>query len=313
MSNENIKYPLPSYYETIISILTKNDMVALYDESWKYLFKWPISNFTPPHHNIKIWGIEINWERVVRFWPWDDHWFVNRSKIPHFINLLVKRKIQVSTNSTKNSIEEVLNENNNDYSEFTFKNGETDVGTFWYQYRNKAIKILKEAGQYQYWKYRLYFDIWFEDFEKLRDIIIEICSKEKIAIEFKYLDKEKSHISDTNEESTTTHFVANFKDIEDAKKLYNILSQNNSYKKIKGDKKREYDGYRIDEKVTYGNEYREQRAALWQIIKTSHFVNDHTVEYTRLNGKPMRITIAEYYNFKDQFANLQESLKEWEK
>lgn len=313
MSKEIIRPPLNSFYDTIIWLLSKTDKIALYDDNWTYLYKGTISNFPTNLSQRNIWWIEMNGQKLLRFWPGNNHWFTDRKEIPHYLEKLKERKIAIETIKTKKNIDAIMGMQDEDFSDFSVKHGETDIESYWYEFRNVAAKKLKEKWIFEWGNYRLYFDIWFDDFEILKDLIIGISSKEKIAIAFKYLDKKKSHLSDTSDESETTHFVANFKDIGDAKKLYKILSETPEYKELKLDKKREYNGYPVDEICTYANKYREQRAALWQMIKTAHFIDSHTVEYTRLNWKPMKILSTEYDSFITQFKEMEDSIKEWGK
>lgn len=313
MSKEGIHYPLNSFIYTIISLLWEKDVVAIYDSDWKYLFNETIDKLPENISHKNIGWIEINGERIVRFWPGNNHWFTDRKEAPLYLEKLKERKISITAQKTKKNIDVIMGMHDEDFSNFSVKNGETDIESYWYEFRNVAAKKLNEKWMFEVGNYRLYFDIGFNDFETLKNLLIDISSKEKIAIAFKYLDREKSHKTDISDESETTRFVANFKDINDAKKIYKFLSKSPEYKKLKPDKKREYDGYKIDEVCTYANKYREQRAALWQMIETAHFVDDHTVEYTRLNWNPMKILSTEYDGFIAQFKKMEDSIKEWEK
>lgn len=75
-----------------------------------------------------------------------------------------------------------------DFAEFKFKNGETDVGVFWFEYGNVAAKKLEKSGKLEWGKERIYFDIPLDTMEKLRDLIIKLAKIEKIPVAFKYLD-----------------------------------------------------------------------------------------------------------------------------
>lgn len=314
MSKEEIHYPpLNSFYDTIVWLLTENDKMALYDDNWTYIYKGTILNFPTnlPHKNIG-W-IEINDKRIVRFWPGNEHSFTNRKEIPHYLEKLKERKIAIEALKIKKNIDIIMRMWEEDFSDFSVKNWETDVESYWYEFKNVAAKKLKEKWLFEWGSHRLYFDIWFDDFETLKTLMIDISSDEKIAIAFKYLDREKSHQSDISDESETTRFVANFKDISDAKKFYKLLSETPEYKKLKPDRKRKYDGYSVDEKCTYANKYREQRAALWQMIKTARFSDNNNVEYIGVSWKLMKITADQYHAFKKQFSDMEEAIKEWEK
>ncbi len=219
--------------------------------------------------------------------------------------------------SDKESIEEIKNElgvstmkkpetsDLDKFSEFKMKNGETDIGFFWNEYRNKIAKELKDSGQFEWGKERIYFDVSILDCEKLRDLAFKISSENKIPIAFKYIDDEKTF--PVHKDGTETRFVMNFASSEDARKFYSLLSQNPEYNNLQQDRRLDYKGIRIDNLAEYASGFREKRGALERIMNAK-INNDGLYEYLSENGKKMTITEEMFNNFKSQYQKLEESV-----
>lgn len=208
-----------------------------------------------------------------------------------------------------------------EYSKFKVKNGETDTGVWWNEYSNLAAKHLKESGQFEWGKERIYFDIPLSDMEKMRDLVFEASKEGKIPIAFKYLDTNKTNQIDLESNSETTRFVANFSSTEDAKKFYNILKKSEKYQSIKSDRNLDYHGYQLDKIAHYASGYREKRMSLAQIIKTARLNPDGSYTYRGLfqgndgkwyQGKEKNMPKAMLDNFKAQFAAMPNPKDNWE-
>jgi len=201
-----------------------------------------------------------------------------------------------------------------DFEEFKVKNGETDIGVFWYEYGNAAAKKLKESGQLEWGKERIYFDIPLDNMEELRDLAFELAKSEKIPIAFKHLDVQKTHQVDLKPDSETTRFVANFASVEDAKRFYQALQQRDEYKKMKSDRNLDYHGYNIDGVANYASGYREKREPLKRIIETAQQNPDNTYSYYSADGsRQITITEEQYNNFVDQFNAMPDPEETWKK
>lgn len=201
-----------------------------------------------------------------------------------------------------------------DFEEFKVKNGETDIGVFWYEYGNAASKKLKESGKLEWGKERIYFDIPLDNMEELRDLAFELTKNEKIPIAFKHLDIQKTHKIDLKQDSETTRFVANFASVEDAKKFYEALQQREEYKKMKSDRNLDYHGYNIDGVAHYASGYREKREPLKRIIETAQKNPDNTYSYYSADGsRKITITEEQYNNFTDQFNAMPDPEETWMK
>lgn len=201
-----------------------------------------------------------------------------------------------------------------DFEEFKVKKGETDIGVFWYKYGNAAAKKLKESGQLEWGKERIYFDIPLDNMEELRDLAFELAKSEKIPIAFKHLDVQKTHQIDLKPDSETTRFVANFASTEDAKRFYQALQQRDEYKKMKSDRNLDYHGYNIDGVANYASGYREKREPLKRIIETAQKNPDNTYSYYSADGsKQITITEEQYNNFADQFKAMPNPEEAWKK
>jgi hypothetical protein len=201
-----------------------------------------------------------------------------------------------------------------DFADFRVKNGETDIGVFWYEYANAAAKKLKESGQLEWGKERLYFDISLDNMEELRDLAFEIAKSEKIPIAFKHLDVQKTHPIDLKPDSETTRFVANFASMDDAKRFYQALEQREEYKKMTSDRHLDYHGYNLDGVAHYASGYREKREPLKRIIETAQKNVDNTYSYFSADGsKKITITQEEFNNFVNQFNAMPAPEEAWEK
>jgi hypothetical protein len=184
-------------------------------------------------------------------------------------------------------------------------NGETDDGFFWYRYRNAIAKELKDSGQFEWGKERIYFDVSIQDCEKLRNLIFKITSENKIPIDFKYIDDEKTF--PVHKDGDETRFVVNFVSSEDARKFYSFLAESNEYKNLQPDRKLDYNGIRIDNMAEYGSGYREERGALKRIIGAK--LNENGLyEYVSKNGEKMTISEDKFRDFKAQYQKLEESI-----
>lgn len=183
------------------------------------------------------------------------------------------------------------------YSEFREKNGESNGGFFWYEYRNGKAKELKESGEFEWGKERLYFDVKEEDFKKLRDLMFRIAGEQKIALGFKYLDLKQTLPS--NIDGQETRFVANFANTQDAQNFYRALRDSEEYKNLIPDRSVDYKGVRVDSLAEYAGGFREGRGALERIMQGS-LVGDMW-EYKSESGKTIRISPQEYEAFKMRF------------
>lgn len=208
-----------------------------------------------------------------------------------------------------------------DFEEFKVKNGETDIGVFWYEYGNAAAKKLKESGQLEWGKERIYFDIPLDNMEELRDLAFDLAKSEKIPIAFKHLDVQKTNQVDLKPDSETTRFVANFASTKDAKRFYQTLQQRDEYKKMKSDRNLDYHGHNIDGVANYASGYRETRSALKDKIESAKLNSDGTYSYTAMvedydgKKKPVQKTMTKEMLdlFKKQYSQLPDSEELWEK
>lgn len=201
-----------------------------------------------------------------------------------------------------------------DFEEFRVKNGETDIGVFWYEYGNAAAKKLKESGKLEWGKERIYFDIPLDNMEELRDLAFDLARSEKIPIAFKHLDVQKTHQVDLKPDSETTRFVANFASIEDAKRFYQALQQRDEYKKMKSDRNLDYHGYNIDGVAHYASGYREKREPLKRIIETAQQNPDNTYSYYSVDGsRQITITEEQYKEFEKQLKAMPDPEEAWKK
>ncbi len=206
-------------------------------------------------------------------------------------------------------------ETGDSFADFSMANGETDTGCFWYQYRNQEAKKMKESGKFEWGKERIYFDVSFEDMEKLRDVVIRVAGEQKIAIAFKYLDIQKTF--DSQKDGSETRFVVNFASIDDAKIFFSVLKKNREYQEIRSDQKTDYKGIRIDDKAEYASGFREKREAIERLVHNAR-LNESSGKYEYSSGQGKLITIEkeDYNRFVSEYSASEEALdilrKQWE-
>ena len=211
---------------------------------------------------------------------------------------------------------EAIVPNKDKYSLFTSKKFETRKGMFWDYYENTISRQLKNNGNFKWAEQRLYLEIPLNELKNVKEIIVDICSKEKIPIQFKFVD-----ISRTDKEILKDHtrFVLNFKNIEDTKEFYNFLSQNILYKKIIPDRVHDYHGYRLDNKTTYASGYVEYRkddlGSLdeWKKKFTKNSDGSYSSKIPNVEtGKPTILSAEEYQNIVNGKDPSLVSQKKWE-
>ncbi len=191
------------------------------------------------------------------------------------------------------------------FSEFRMKNGETDQGFFWNEYRNTIAKELKNSGKFEWGKERIYFDVSIEDCEKLRDLVFKIASEQKIPIAFKYIDNEKTF--PIHKDGGETRFVMNFASSDDARRFYLSLSLSQEYKNLKQDRQLDYKGIRIDNIAEYASGFREKRGALERIVNAK-LNEDGLHEYLSESGRKMILNENDFDLFKSQYQKLEEDI-----
>lgn len=211
----------------------------------------------------------------------------------------IKKELGVSKMEMTNNIDQ------DKFSEFRMKNGETDQGFFWNEYRNTIAKELKNSGQFEWGKERIYFDVSIQDCEKLKNLAFKIASEQKIPIAFKYIDDEKTF--PVHKDGNETRFVMNFVSSDDARKFYSFLSRSQEYTNLQNDRHLDYKGVRIDNLAEYASDFREKRSALERIISAKQNENG-LYEYLSETGKKMTISQNEFNDFKAQYQQLEESI-----
>lgn len=211
----------------------------------------------------------------------------------------IKKELGISKMENPNSVEQ------DKFSEFRMKNGETDQGFFWNEYRNAIAKELKNSGKFEWGKERIYFDVSIQDCEKLRNLAFKIASEQKIPIAFKYIDDEKTF--QIHKDGNETRFVMNFVSSDDARKFYSFLSQSEEYKNLQNDRHLDYKGIRIDNLAEYASGFREKRGALERIMNAK-LNEDGRYEYLSESGKKMTLNEDDFNVFKLQYQQLEESI-----
>jgi hypothetical protein len=210
-----------------------------------------------------------------------------------------------------NALQPEVNETD-PYASFRLKNGETDVGAWWYEYRNQIAKEMKDAGAFEWGKERIYFDIPLSDMVRMKDLVMKIAKEEKLPIAFKHLDQEKTF--DSVKDGTETRFVANFASADDVLRFYSAIRKRPEYQSFQSDRNMSYGGYRADGIAEYSNGYRESRDALSRIM--SGAFNEQGEWEWEGSGRRMKIPKENYELFKKQFEALNEKLasvqKQWE-
>ncbi len=195
------------------------------------------------------------------------------------------------------------------YGEFAEKHGETDIGMWWFQYKNQPAEELARQGKFEWGKERLYFDVSIDDCERLRDLVMEIAKQEKIPLSFKYIDAKKTfpvHI-----DGSETRFVVNFAIEDDARSFYHALASCPEYQFVT-ERTQSYGGYRVDASAEYANGYREQRGALARIVEGGQMVGGQMWEWTTEGGETRRIPEKEYLVFQKQYELLNKKIAESE-
>jgi len=199
-------------------------------------------------------------------------------------------------------------EDNNKYSSFKVKVGETAPGLTWNEYGNKAAKELKEAGKFQWGKERIYFELPLDSLKAMRDLCMKVAGENNIAIAFKHMDIEKTSPSNYDE----TRFVTNFASVEDAKRFYTAIAQDAAYAQFAPDRSRDYHGHQLDPIANYANGYREQRGSLEAVVDTASRNPDGTYTYTGTNGKQYTIPESSYQLFSQQLSQMPYAKTVWE-
>jgi len=196
-----------------------------------------------------------------------------------------------------------------EFEEFKVKHGTTAGGEFtWNEYRNKIAKQMKESGTFEWGKERIYFDIAPEQFEQLRDLLIQIAGKEKIPVGFKYLDMEETkRTSPLSIDGKETWFVANFATREDAKKCYDALTQTTEYTTFQPGRSMDYKGIRLDQIAEYASGFREARGSLEQMMKAIPIAGG-LYEYTTGEGRIIRLKAEDFANMKQQAEVLKRNI-----
>lgn len=211
----------------------------------------------------------------------------------------IKKELGISKMENPNNVEQ------DKFSEFRMKNGETDQGFFWNEYRNTVAKELKNSGQFEWGKERIYFDVSIQDCKKLRNLAFKIASEQKIPIAFKYIDDEKTF--PIHKDGSETRFVMNFVSSDDARNFYSFLSQSEEYKNLQNDRRLDYKGIRIDNLAEYASGFREKRGALERIMN-ARLNEDGRYEYLSESGKKMVLNEDEFNIFKIQYKQLEDTI-----
>ncbi len=184
----------------------------------------------------------------------------------------------------------VLKSQKGDWSMKHGKTMGTDVGDFWwYEFENNSWKVAKQKGQAKWGEYRIYFDISSVDASKLSPVFQQISSSLNIPLAYKFLDTQKTHQSLRGD--TNTKFVANFRNVADAKNFYQSLSKNQDYMNIQVDSPSSYQGLRLDNKAEFSGGFSEKRTAE-QNLASGKLVGNSWV-YKNKAGKERRLDYSE--------------------
>lgn len=196
------------------------------------------------------------------------------------------------------------------FGEFQRGNGETNGDFWWFQSVNQEAEKMKTEGKFKWGDHRIYFDVPHTDMVQLARLTEEVAANEKIPIGFKYLDLDKT--AKANIDGTETRFVANFANVDDARRFYEALSRRQEYQDIQPDRSLDYLGYKIDDKATYANGFREKRAPLKNIVENAKKNPDGTYGYLGVDsGKKITISAEQYVQFVDQFKKLPDPMSVW--
>jgi len=196
------------------------------------------------------------------------------------------------------------------YNKFSVANGETDTGVFWYQYRNAKAKELKESGQLEWGKERIYFDIKMQDMERLRDLAMRVAGENEIAIAFKHLDDAKT--LPVQKDGKETRFVVNFASEDDAKKFLLAMKNSNEYSSFVSDRNMSHNGIRIDGIAEYASGFREGRSALERIMQGAFNQDKTKYSYRAESGREITISAEEYLVFKNQYEQFLKEMRDKE-
>lgn len=225
-----------------------------------------------------------------------------------------KEKAEILRQELRRSAANISENATDEYAEFRVKHGETDTGFFWYEYRNKKAKEMKEAGTFEWGKERIYFDVAIKDCEALRDLVFEISKDNQIPIAFKYIDDTQTYA--VHKDGTETRFVANFASSDDARAFYSALQKNEKYQHLLPDRTNTYNGIRIDALAEYASGYREKRNALARIMSATKN-NLGRYVYVGESGKEMSISQEQFDMFKKQDEEMKQALaieeEKWQK
>lgn len=222
----------------------------------------------------------------------------------------VRKRIGIPVDDTGKIDRNETTETKDPFNTFKVKNGETVEGVFWYEYRNQRAKEMKASGDLKWGKERIYFDIPLKDMVALRDIVMEISGREKIAVAFKHLDEAKTFASE--KDGKETRFVTNFANQEDAARLMVALKKDPRYGALKSDRNMSYNGIRLDDIAEYASGYREQRGALGRIMKGS-FGEDGKFSFVSEGGRIIKINRENYEDFRRQHDELRRKQEEAER
>lgn len=209
----------------------------------------------------------------------------------------------------KLQLQQSIDENSPEfYSGFKQKHGSTgDDEYWWYEYRNRAAKHLKESGKFEWGKERIYFDVPTESFDMLRALSMRIAEDQKIPLAFKFRDVNKTKILG---EDVDTRFVANFASAEDAARFFKMLKGDPEYLKIVPDRNIDYKGIRLDERAEYASSYREQRVPLERAANARRAPDGTYVFISSTDGREIKISEENYKEFLLKWQKLQEKLEQ---
>lgn len=203
-----------------------------------------------------------------------------------------------------------LPEGDGPFSGFKVKIGETDEGAWWQEWRNREAKRLKESGQLEWGKERIYFDVPLAQMGSLRDLCFAVASREKVAIAFKHIDVDRSAANQMGAEDS--RFVANFASVEEAARFYAALAADPAYAALAADRKVDYKGLRLDALAEYASGYREGRAPLERIIRTAQPDGDGFT-YERPDGGRGRLDAWQMEQFQKQHEAMTAKIAEAER
>ena len=213
-----------------------------------------------------------------------------------YLNQKKQKELIESDNEKIDKLTQDILLQDSDYSDFSLKHWHTDWwNTWWYQYSNNASIILKQNNKFEWWKHRIYFEIPFDKFEVLKEVLIQLSSEFKIPISFKYLDVFKSHPSDIAPDSKTTRFVANFSCENQAKFMHSLLLKDSSYETLASDRENNYNWESLDNIATYAQGYNEQRNAIKR-LKEAVLNQDWTYSYFAEDWRKITISSEIYEN-----------------